>query len=1068
MILIKERIGKLISDLEELIYSKKYPIGEYRMMKVEQRYHSIDEIDSSRWERMDARDIWGGHREFYYFETTFTVPADAAGKILIYELRTGREGDWDALNPQFLAYVNGQLRHGLDVNHREIRLTESAEEGEQFTILLSAFTGDNNFSLHLDSEVKVLVPEVEKYYYDLKVPYEVARLLDHDSDEYYTIIGSLNESLNRLDLRKPYSDMFFASLKEAQKYLDEEFYGRKCGNSKETVYCVGHTHIDVAWLWTLATTQDKAVRSFSTVLDLMKQYPEYKFMSSQPQLYKYVQKNAPEVFEEIRKRVAEGRWEAEGGMFLEADCNLASGESLIRQFLYGTRFFEKEFRKKNRILWLPDVFGYSAALPQIMKKCGIRYFMTTKISWNEFNKMPYDTFMWEGIDGTKILTHFIPARDYGTGAKEGSAETEHFTTYNAMLNPSQVMGSWQRYSQKYLNSEVLISYGYGDGGGGPTKEMLENQRRLAKGIPGSPKTVQSHALEFFQKLENSVKGNKYLPKWVGELYLEYHRGTYTSMARNKKYNRKSEFMAENLEFYAVLAEKLLGDAYPREELADIWEVILRNQFHDILPGSCIREVYEDSKAEYEGIIGKMKALTDKTLQKLADNVEGAPGDLVIFNPNGLAEKSVVRLPVNLVKTGGAADADDAESLILTDGTEKYPLQKTEDGMIAVLSGMPARGWKVLKVKQQDDKSDDTGVKAEEKDFSVTSSVVETPYFHVEINERGQFTGIYDKKAGREIIPEGKEANVLVTYEDRPHNFDAWDINNYYTEKSWRVEDVSSIEVTENGPVRGCIRITRHYLDSVIVQYIYFYRDLYQIDIRNEIDWKEDHILLRDYFPVDIHTDEARFEIQYGNVKRPTHYNTSWDFAKFEVCSHKWLDVSEGDYGVSFLNDCKYGYSVHDGVVGMSMLKSATYPNPDADKEHHSFWYGICPHSGDYTEGNTIAKAYMFNNPYRAVLKDKTGNGMKELESYVMSSASDVVVESVKMAEDSDDIILRCYEDSNRRVQTTLTFAFPVEKAVECTMLEEEENELPFCGNELELEFRPFEIKTIKIRPAASV
>ena len=327
MILIKERIGKLISDLEELIYSKKYPIGEYRMMKVEQRYHSIDEIDSSRWERMDARDIWGGHREFYYFETTFTVPADAAGKILIYELRTGREGDWDALNPQFLAYVNGQLRHGLDVNHREIRLTECAEEGEQFTILLSAFTGDNNFSLHLDSEVKVLVSEVEKYYYDLKVPYEVARLLDHDSDEYYTIIGSLNESLNRLDLRKPYSDMFFASLKEAQKYLDEEFYGRKCGNSKETVYCVGHTHIDVAWLWTLATTQDKAVRSFSTVLDLMKQYPEYKFMSSQPQLYKYVQKNAPEVFEEIRKRVAEGRWEAEGGMFLEADCNLATFHS---------------------------------------------------------------------------------------------------------------------------------------------------------------------------------------------------------------------------------------------------------------------------------------------------------------------------------------------------------------------------------------------------------------------------------------------------------------------------------------------------------------------------------------------------------------------------------------------------------------------------------------------------------------------------------------------------------------------------------------------------------------------
>lgn len=1042
MVLIKERVGKLLDDLKEMIYVNRCPIPSYQVQKVDTFFPDPAQIDPAKWSTLTNTEIWGGNRERFYFWTTVTVTPEQAGKALVYELRTGREGEWDAVNPQFLIYINGEIRQGLDVNHREVLLSNCAKAGEQYEILLSAFTGDNNFWLHLDSETKTLLQDVEKYYYDLRVPYEVARLLPPDSDDFLCIIQALNESINLLDLRQVHSQAFFDSLAQAQDYLEREFYQKRCGKDAPVICCVGHTHIDIAWLWTLRTTQDKAVRSFSTVLELMDRYPEYKFMSSQPQLYKYVKQNAPAVYEKIKQRVKEGRWEPEGGMFVEADCNIASGESLVRQFLHGIRFFEQEFQRPSKILWLPDVFGYSAALPQIMKKCGVEYFMTTKISWNEFNKMPYDTFQWEGIDGTQVLTHFMPARDYGVGAKEGSAETEHFTTYNAMLNPSQMKGSWQRYSQKYLNNEVLISYGYGDGGGGPTTEMLENQRRLHRGIPGCPTTVQSHALEFFRKLEQDVKGNKYLPHWVGELYLEYHRGTYTSMARNKRWNRKMEFAFENAELYRTMAHALTGLPYPKQELQQGWEVLLRNQFHDILPGSSIREVYEDSAAEYRQIEALSKEKTEQALQALVSQVDGQPGDLVVFNPNGVSVPSTITWKDN----GGPA-------AVLTDGDACYPVQKTQDGLVAVLPPIPAKGWKTFRLADG---------QWENRDLYARDNRVETPFFSVQLNEAGQFVSIYDKKNKREVIPAGAVGNRLVTYEDRPHNFDAWDINNYYTEKSWPLDEAASMEVVEEGPVRLCIKVHRTYLNSVIDQYLYFYRDLARIDIRNEIDWKEKQILMRVYYPVDVHTNEATYEIQYGNVKRPTHYNTSWDFAKFEVCAHKWLDVSEQDYGVGLMNDCKYGYSVHDGVIGCTMLKSAVYPNPDADKEHHTFWYSLCPHQGGFDQAGMVAQSYLFNNPCVAVEKQNQGGTLPRSASWIAADDPNVVIEVVKQAEDSEDIIVRLYQSLNRRSEVKLTTGFALKRAARCTMLEQEEAELAVEQNQMTLSLKPFEIVTLKL------
>ncbi|WMJ89726.1 alpha-mannosidase [Anaerocolumna sp. MB42-C2] len=1045
MVLIKERIGKLLEYLQELVYQEQVDITDYKMIRTDERFQDVKNLDTSSWSDFNHQQIWGGHREFYWFETVVTIPDNFKSKCVVYEVTTGKEGLWDATNPQFLFYVNGEVRQGLDVNHREVILTEKAVSGETFRILLSAFTGDQNFSLKLDSKLKVLDRKTEKYFYDLSVPYNVARMLNEEDKAYITIIQNLNESLNLLDLRKELSKEYYDSLEKAQEYITKEFYEKQCGDSEAIVYCVGHTHIDCAWLWTLKVTEDKAVRSFSTVLELMRRYPEYIFMSSQPQLYKYVKKNAPEVYEEIKQRVAEGRWEPEGGMFVEADCNIASGEALVRQFIHGQKFFKDEFGKDNSILWLPDVFGYSAALPQIMNKCGLPYFMTTKISWNEINKMPCDTFEWEGIDGSRVLTHFIPTRDYSKAAVEGGFETGHYTTYNGYINPAQVKGGWKRYSQKYLNNEVLMSFGFGDGGGGPTQDMLENQRRLSKGIPGCPKTVMSTAKNFFETLDKNVRDKKYLPSWVGELYLEYHRGTYTSMARNKKYNRKSEFAYQNAELYAMLNNQLNNSAYPDTKLHEGWEVILRNQFHDILPGSSIKEVYDDSKEEYEGILSINRKLVADSLKSITEKVNAPKYSLVVYNPNSAEAEEIVTFEC----------PDGFKAATVYDGEKKLAVQKTADGnYIFKADKVPGKGYKTFILKEE--------LPEDKPTKRVSVSVMENDYFTVEFNKKGQLAHIYDKRADREVLKEGQAANVIMSYEDRPHNYDAWDVNNYYVEKSWEVDQVESMEVLEDGPVRSCIKVERKYLDSTITQYIYMYQEIPRIDIKNVIDWKEHQIFVKTLFPVDIHSSEATFDIQYGNVKRPTHANTSWDFAKFEVCVHKWLDLSEDNYGVSMLNDCKYGCSVQNGVIGLSMLKSAIYPNPEADKEVHEFTYSFYPHQGDWREAGTVKQAYQINNPLTAVVKEQEGGTLSPSYSFVTSNQDNVIVEVVKKAEEDASTILRLYECFNRRTDAILNFGKEIASIEECNMMEEDGQPVDYDGRDVFFTIKPYEIKTLKV------
>ena len=716
-------------------------------------------------------------------------------------------------------------------------------------------------------------------------------------------------------------------------------------------------------------------------------------------------------------------------MWVEADCNLTSGESLVRQFLYGKRFFKEEFGVDNRILWLPDVFGYSGALPQICRKCGIDYFMTTKLAWNQFDQMPYDTFIWRGIDGTELFTHLITTLDVGQDEKS------FYTTYNGYLHPDALIGGWHRYQQKELNNDILVSYGHGDGGGGPTREMLETSIRMSKGVEGLPKVRQVFARTYFDELKDRVEGNRRLPTWEGELYFEYHRGTYTSMARNKRSNRKAELHMMDLELLGVLAAP--ATPYPAAEIDGMWHGILLNQFHDILPGSSIHEVYEVTKKEYEELETQIGRLSQERIDALVPAGEG----VTAFNTTGFARNDVVEL--------GRCSAD-----ALRDETGRlYPVQHTENGAVVYVENLPAKGMKTFAPAEAAETSSPFCI-------SPDGHGLETPFYTVIFDENGGIARIYDRENDREVLKPGQTGNLFRVYEDKPIYFDNWNIDIYYTEKSWDVTDLQSFTWTERGPVRATLRVERKFSKSTITQDIHFYADLRRIDFETTVDWHEYQHLLKVHFPADVHTDEATFEIQYGNAVRKTHQNTSWDLARFESCGQKWVDVSEGHYGVSLLNDCKYGHSVKDACIGLTLIKSGIEPNRTTDQEVHHFTYSLYPHAETWKAAGTVPQAFFLNQPVLTAAGGTPG------ESFGLAAVNvpNVVLETVKQAEDGDGVILRMYECENARTPMTLTWNRPFTRAESCNCLEEADGQpLKVEENRISFTIKPFEIKTIRIR-----
>jgi alpha-mannosidase len=934
-----ERVSKITQEIKAYVYSDSAEISSFDMK--EGNYRTIQEANDSplAWQRYEKETLWGGHDQHCWFRTKVKVPKHFSGKTIALNISTG-EGGWDAINPQFILYVDGELIQGLDVNHREVIIAESAEANREYTIDLHAYSGMQSKKSFLFGELVVVEKELRRLYFNIQVPVWVIEKLPKDDKKSIDMLTVLNDTINILDLRKPYSKLFYESVDKANKYVEEELYEKMGGHEDVIATCVGHTHIDVAWQWTVAQTREKVARSFSTVLNLMKQYPEYIFMSSQPQLYKFLKEDYPDVYSKVKQKVKDGVWEPEGAMWLEADCNVTSGESLVRQIMFGTRFFEQEFGVKNEVLWLPDVFGYSAALPQILQKSDIPYFMTTKIAWNQFNKMPYDTFMWKGIDGTEVLTHFITTKD------PYQDPNTHFTTYNGQIHPGAIMGGWDRYQQKDINNDILISFGFGDGGGGATYEMLETGRRMSKGIPGCPKVKMGKAADYFERLDRKVSGNKRLPKWVGELYLEYHRGTYTSMARNKRANRKSELIFHDAETLSSLA-MLLGKEYPKEKINKSWENILLNQFHDILPGSSIKEVYDVTKEEYKKILNSGKEIVEDAMNTIAHNIDLKQKSVVVYNTLSFDRDDIVKfdLPEG-IKNPVVVDQDGTKELC------QIIEEKDKKKAIFFARKVPAKGYRAYKII--DEKENIVS------EIQIADNRLENKYFVIDIDKNGAISNLYDKTNKREVLKHGEKGNNLQAFEDKPMNYDNWDIDIYYQEKMWEVNDVEKIEVIERGPVRGGIRITKRFMDSTIIQNMYIYRDIPRVDFDTFVDWKESQTLLKTSFPVDVHADYATYEIQFGNVERPTHWNTSWDVARFEVCAQKWADLSEDGYGVSIINDCKYGHDIKDGRMRLTLIKSGIEPNKETDKEKHYFAYSIYPHEGGWRDAKTVQEAYKFN------------------------------------------------------------------------------------------------------------
>lgn len=1024
---IEDRISVICNELKELAFVKKEPVKGVVYKKGLYFYPYEADQSAEPWEEFDSKTMhWYGPDEHYWFRAEYTVPKSMDGKTLYLKVAT-QVDHWDyAKNPQFLLFVNGQMTQGMDLNHQTVMLERCAKEGETYTIDLQGYTGVMFAELTFTMETVEVDETINEIYYDIVVPLQGFSRMQEDDKVRKDLRTILNNTVNLLDLRTPYSEEFYQSIEEAHNYIQKALYEDMSGYEDVIASCIGHTHIDVAWLWTVAQTREKVARSFSTVLKYMEEYPEYKFMSSQPALYQFLKERYPETYEKIKERVKEGRWEPEGGMWVEADCNLTSGESLVRQFLYGKKFFKDEFGIDSRILWLPDVFGYSGALPQIMKKSGIKYFMTTKLAWNQINKVPYDTMMWRGIDGSEIFTHLI------TTLGVGQSEADFFTTYNGMLHPDAILGGWHRYQNKDINNDILIAFGYGDGGGGPTREMLETSKRMEKGIRGIPKVRQEFAGNYFEELEERVEGNKSLPVWEGELYFEYHRGTYTSMGRNKRSNRR----CEQLLMDAELLEVLTGTS-EKEEMDKIWRTVLLNQFHDILPGSSIAEVYEVTKKEYAEIESRLAEMIAEKLNLLMD---GGQDKISVFNTLGFDRNDVVSL-------------GDCHAAALTDESGKiYPVQETAQGAVAYITDIPAKGGKTLQLL-------DT-VKEEASRIQITENGIETPFYRISIDENGLFTSIYDKECDREVLKAGEKGNLLRMYEDKPMHYDCWDIDMYYSEKYWDAEKADKIQWTEEGPVRATLEIQRTISNSVIKQEIHFYADSRRIDFSTWVDWKEHQHLLKVHFPVNIHSDEATFEVQFGNLKRKIHGNTSWDEARFESCGQKWMDISEGHYGVSLLNDCKYGYSAKDSNIALTLIKSGIEPNKTADQEEHVFTYALYPHKEMWSAAGTVQEAYKLNQPAYAT-KGELKNTDK---SFISTDTDNIIIETVKPAENGDGIIVRLYDCENSLTKATLTFAEGMLESVEeCNLMEEKEADIEACGNSFTVSVKPYEIKTYRVR-----
>ena len=960
---------------------------------------------------------WGPPWSTSWFRLHGNVPEAWAGRRVEAVVDLGFVGDWPGNQAEGLVYDSaGKPIKGVAPRNHHVPVTGGqvtlfVEAAANPDILAGGFVptplGDKETAGKTPlyrlarADLAVLDEEVWHLSLDMEVLAELMGQLDVHNPRRHEILRALERALDTVDMHDV-SGTAAAARAELADTLS-----RPAHASAHTLHAVGHAHIDSAWLWPTRETIRKTSRTFANVTALAKEYPEFIFACSQAQQYAWVKEHHPAVFDRIVEAIKAKQWVPVGGMWVESDANLPGGEALARQLIHGSRFFRDEFGVTCSGVWLPDSFGYTAAFPQLAKLAGMRWLLTQKLSWNQTNKLPHHTFWWEGIDGTRIFTHFPPV-----------------DTYTATLSGEELAHAVRNYADKGRGTRSLVPFGYGDGGGGPTRDMVEKARRL-RDLEGSPKVVIEPPDDFFRAAQAEYPD---APVWSGELYLELHRATYTTQARTKAGNRRSEHLLREAELWATTATVRSGAEYPYEELDRLWKTVLLNQFHDILPGSSIAWVHREAEETYARVRSELEEIIERAGAALAT----AP---LVFNAGPFDRTDVV-------VTESAPDG-----------------QKLSTGQVAVYATVPGLGIAPF------------GGQVTDGRVEVSERVLDNGLVRVELDDDGLLTSVLDLASGRELLPPGQRGNLLQLHDDQPNEWDAWDIDAHYRRRHVDLVAAESVTVVENGPLLGEIRIERAFGDSRITQTVRLRAGSRRIDFATDIDWHESEKILKAAFPLDVHADRSAAEIQFGHVFRPTHANTSWDAAKFEIYAHRWLHVAEPGFGVAVLNDSTYGHDVTRGTredggttttMRLSLVRAPHSPDPHADQGRHRMTYALLPGA---SIADAVAEGYALNLPLRVVTGAGDDVGPSPAPLVTVDNPA-VVVEAVKLADDrSGDVVVRLYESLGGRATATVRAGFPLARAQVVDLLEASGVDLPAHAGEMTVRLRPFQILTLRLSRA---
>ena len=1017
--LYEDRVRKFLDRLRDgLVFAEREPLeAQYRHCP--QPVPFAQRLDGE-YVQIARGQIWGRTWDSAWFHITGSAPPAWQGRKVVAHLGFGGEACvFDAGGCPLYGLTNGSVfkeHYGKDIYF----LFDSCQGGEPVDLWVET-AANGLFGVVRDTDPCRDDPQRHGRYegrvtdlelclfdealwhlmHDVRILDDLMRALPQALPRRTRILRGLNRAIDIYADRRENAPVARAAL--------QPLLAGPANASDLKVAAVGHAHIDTGWLWPVRESIRKCARTFSSQIALLEKYADYVFGASQAQLYAFVKEHYPALYEKIEAQVEEGRWEVQGGMWVEADCNLISGESMVRQLVHGKNFFRDEFGIDIKNLWLPDVFGYSAAMPQILRRAGIDYFLTQKISWSQFNRFPHNTFIWRGIDGSEVLTHFPPE-----------------DTYNSELMPGSLYNAQMHFKENAAVDQFLCLYGIGDGGGGPKEDHVERGLRLRE-LEGCPRVSFGRADAFFENLEQ-FRGE--LQTWAGELYLELHRGTLTTQARTKLGNRRLEQKLRHAEFICAC---LPLDRYPSAALDRIWKTLLINQFHDIIPGSSIRKVYEVTERQYAECLGECDELIGAAAGHL---FEVDTESLVLFN--SLSHEYTA--PIALPESWRGYRVEDERGVSL-------PVQNGDDGVV-VLAPIPPHSFATLA----------RAGSAEETEF-LSGLVLENALVRYEFATDGTLLNAFDKEAGREILAADEKGNLLSLYEDRPNNWDAWDVDIFYEDQLLETARGTGVEPLGAGPVRQGLKFELAIGQSTISQKVYLAANSKRLDFETQVDWREKHRMLRVCFPTAVLADRASFDIQYGHVQRPTHSNQSWDMAQFEVAAQRYADLSGGDYGVALLNDCKYGHKVKGHVLDLNLLRSPVEPDPDADLGRHCFTYSLLPHMGDLNASQVVTEAAMLNQ--RLVVLEGYTAGNAALPCTL--EAEGISLEVVKKAEKEDCIVIRLVETRGRTSSGVLKVTDKAAKLIETNLLEwTEEGEIS-CAREIELHLGPFEIRTYKIK-----